>query len=124
MADSKAKGPINLNVIPFPQKVDSKATGPIDQNVIIQIDPEDKVQMQPEVLVYGDGCIEGLREPIKRTISWKIKFRDGREKNFTSPIRTTEWGSIKGPSEYEVPSQTKFDSQELAHETENFSNEE
>ena len=34
------------------------------------------------------------REEDKATISWKIKFRDGREKNFVSPIRTTAWGSI------------------------------
>jgi len=33
-----------------------------------------------------------LREDKKGTISWKIKFRDGREKNFVSPIRTTPWG--------------------------------
>jgi hypothetical protein len=94
-----------------------KETSPIDQNVKIQVDPEDKVKMQPELLVYGDGCIEALREPKKGTISYKIKFRDGSEKEFTSPIRTTEWGSIKGPDEYDIPSQTEFDSQDLAHET-------
>ncbi|TMK17242.1 MAG: adenylyl-sulfate reductase subunit beta [Alphaproteobacteria bacterium] len=44
-----------------------------------------------------------LREDKKGTISWKIKFRDGREKNFVSPIRTTPWGSIKSPSDYEPP---------------------
>ncbi|MGH8675104.1 MAG: adenylyl-sulfate reductase subunit beta, partial [Burkholderiales bacterium] len=41
-----------------------------------------------------------LREEAKATISWRLKFRDGREKNFVSPIRTTPWGSIKGPAEY------------------------
>ena len=30
-----------------------------------------------------------LREEAKGTVSWKLKFRDGREKNFESPIRTT-----------------------------------
>ena len=59
-----------------------------------------------------------LRETEKFTISWKIIFRDGREKNFVSPIRTTEWGSIKSPSEYEPPSQADFKTQELAHEPE------
>ena len=59
-----------------------------------------------------------LREPEKSTISWKIIFRDGREKNFVSPIRTTEWGSIKSPSDYEAPSQDDFKTQELAHEPE------
>jgi len=57
-----------------------------------------------------------LREPDKGTISWRIKFRDGREKNFISPIRTTPWGSIKCASEYEAPSAASVDSQELAHE--------
>ena len=59
-----------------------------------------------------------LREPEKGIISWKIKFRDGREKNFESPIRTTPWGSIKSPSDYEAPSEDAFKSQELAHEPE------
>ena len=57
-----------------------------------------------------------LREEAKATISWKLKFRDGREKNFVSPIRTTPWGSIKGPAEYEAPKPGDFSSQELAHE--------
>jgi adenylylsulfate reductase subunit B len=57
-----------------------------------------------------------LREEEKGTISWKIIFRDGREKNFVSPIRTTPWGSIKSPAEYELPSGEAMRSQELAHE--------
>jgi len=57
-----------------------------------------------------------LREEEKGTISWKVKFRDGREKNFVSPIRTTPWGSIRGPSEYQAPSPGALNSQELAHE--------
>ena len=58
------------------------------------------------------------REEDKATISWKIKFRDGREKNFVSPIRTTPWGSIKSPAEYEAPSAEAMKSQQLAHEPE------
>ena len=57
-----------------------------------------------------------LREEQKGVVSWKVKFRDGREKNFVSPIRTTPWGSIKGPAEYEKPSTEDFKAQELAHE--------
>lgn len=34
-----------------------------------------------------------LRDEEKGTIAWKIKFRDGREKNFLSPITTKPWGS-------------------------------
>ncbi len=59
-----------------------------------------------------------LREEAKNTISWKIIFRDGREKNFESPIRTTAWGSIKSPSDYAVPAPDAFKTQELAHEPE------
>jgi adenylylsulfate reductase subunit B len=57
-----------------------------------------------------------LREPEKGTISWRLKFRDGREKNFVSPIRTTEWGSIKCASDYDAPNASSMQSQELAHE--------
>ncbi len=57
-----------------------------------------------------------LREEAKGTISWKIKFRNGNEKNFVSPIRTTPWGSIKSPADYEAPSREAMKSQELAHE--------
>jgi adenylylsulfate reductase subunit B len=57
-----------------------------------------------------------LREQAKGTISWRLKFRDGREKHFESPIRTTRWGSIKGPAEYDAPRPEDFATQELAHE--------
>ena len=57
-----------------------------------------------------------LREESKGTISWRLKFRNGTEKNFISPIRTTEWGSIKGPDEYDIPSDGDFNGQELSHE--------
>jgi len=59
-----------------------------------------------------------LREEKKGVISWSVKFRDGREKNFVSPIRTTPWGSIKSPADYELPSHDDFKNQELAHEPE------
>ena len=57
-----------------------------------------------------------LREEEKNTISWKILFRDGTEKNFVSPIRTTPWGSIKSPADYDAPTDEDFASEELAHE--------
>jgi adenylylsulfate reductase subunit B len=57
-----------------------------------------------------------LREEKKGMISWKIKFRDGRVKDFVSPIRTTPWDSIKAPSGYAPPSKEAFAAQELAHE--------
>ena len=58
------------------------------------------------------------REEDKATASWKIKFRDGREKDFVSPIRTTPWGSIKSPADYAAPGKDAWNSQELAHEPE------
>jgi adenylylsulfate reductase, subunit B len=62
--------------------------------------------------------VRARREEDKGTISWKIKFRDGREKDFVSPIRTTPWGSIKSPADYEAPSAEAMKSQQLAHEPE------
>jgi adenylylsulfate reductase subunit B len=59
-----------------------------------------------------------LREEEKGTVSWKVKFRNGEEKNFVSPIRTTKWGSIKSASDYEEPAKSAFKNQELAHEPE------
>ncbi|MBS38926.1 MAG: adenylyl-sulfate reductase subunit beta [Thiotrichales bacterium] len=56
------------------------------------------------------------REPEKGTISWKIKFRDGREKDFVSPIRTTKWGSIEEPKDFPAPKEEEFRAQELWHE--------
>jgi len=38
--------------------------------------------------------------------------------DFVSPIRTTPWGSIKSPAEYEAPSAEAMNSQQLAHEPE------
>ena len=59
-----------------------------------------------------------LREPEEGTVSWKIKYRDGREKNFKFPIRTTPEGSIKPPQEYEAPGDDMWSSQHLSHEPE------
>ena len=56
------------------------------------------------------------REEEKGTISWRIKFRDGREKNFVSPIRTTPWGSIEDPKDFPGPTPEEFDTQELWQE--------
>ena len=55
-----------------------------------------------------------LREPEKGVVSWKIKYRDGRLKEFAFPIRTTPWGSIKAPTDYATSD--ALDSPMLAHE--------
>lgn len=57
-----------------------------------------------------------LREEDKGSISWKIRYRDGRVKEFRFPIRTTPWGSIKSPSDYEAPDMSGLSSPMLAHE--------
>lgn len=57
-----------------------------------------------------------IREEEKNSISWKITYRDGRVKNFTFPIRTTPWGSIRAAQEYEPPNADALASLELAHE--------
>ena len=57
-----------------------------------------------------------LREPEKGMISWKIRYRDGRLKEFRFPIRTTPWGSIKSPADYEAPDMNDLGSPMLAHE--------
>ncbi len=58
------------------------------------------------------------REPDKGSISWKIRYRDGRVKAFTFPIRTTSWGSIKPPHDYAPPSEDALRSPWLSHEPE------
>jgi adenylylsulfate reductase subunit B len=57
-----------------------------------------------------------LREEATGTIAWKIRYRDGRVKEFTFPIRTTPWDSIKSPLEYAAPDAGTLNSQLLAHE--------
>ena len=58
-----------------------------------------------------------LREEEKGTISWKIKFRDGTEKSFLSPITTKPWGrDIPKLKDVDGPSQEMRDSQLLYNE--------
>ncbi|MBU1192709.1 MAG: adenylyl-sulfate reductase subunit beta [Gammaproteobacteria bacterium] len=54
------------------------------------------------------------REEEKGTISWKIKFRDGREKDFVSPITTKPWGqAIEKLAEQPPPGANDLNSQLL-----------
>ena len=53
----------------------------------------------------------------KGTIAWKIKFRDGTEKNFLSPITTKPWGTaIPKLADVPAPSKEMRDSQLLYNE--------
>ena len=57
------------------------------------------------------------REEEKGTIAWRIKFRDGTEKNFLSPITTKPWGTgIPQLSDVQAPSQEMRESQLLYNE--------
>ena len=58
-----------------------------------------------------------LREEEKGTIAWRIKFRDGTEKNFLSPITTKPWGKhIPKLAEVPGPDKEMRDSQLLYNE--------
>jgi len=60
-----------------------------------------------------------IREEEKGTIAWRITFRDGRQKNFLSPITTVPWGTkIPKMAEEPVPSKEMVDSHLLAFEPE------
>jgi adenylylsulfate reductase subunit B len=58
------------------------------------------------------------RDTELQTVFWKIRYRDGRLKEFEFPIRTTPWGSIQGPADYVPPDMNTLDSPLLAHEPE------
>ena len=58
-----------------------------------------------------------LREEEKGTIAWRIKFRDGRVKDFLSPITTQPWGEkIPRLADLEVPDEEALNSQLLCFE--------
>jgi len=58
-----------------------------------------------------------IREEEKGTIAWRIKFRNGTEKNFLSPITTKPWGrDIPRLADQPSPSQEMRDSQLLFSE--------
>ena len=58
-----------------------------------------------------------LREEEKGTISWRIRFRDGREKNFLSPITTKPWGeAIEDVGSLPIPDEEALNSQLLCYE--------
>ncbi len=59
-----------------------------------------------------------LREPEKGAVSWKVKYRDGRIKEFTFPIRTTKWDSIKSSRSLPEPEGKALQSQLLSGEPE------
>ena len=65
------------------------------------------------------------REEEKGTISWRIKFRNGTQKDFVSPITTKPWGSaIPKLAELPPPSEEEVKSSHLVYEPESLNVEE
>jgi adenylylsulfate reductase, subunit B len=59
------------------------------------------------------------REEEKGTISWRIKFRNGTQKDFVSPITSKPWGSaIPTVVNFPPPTDEQIKSQHLLHEPE------
>jgi adenylylsulfate reductase subunit B len=57
------------------------------------------------------------RDEQKGTIAWRIKFRNGTEKNFLSPITTKPWGTaIPKLADVPAPSKEMRDSELLYNE--------
>jgi adenylylsulfate reductase subunit B len=57
------------------------------------------------------------RDEDKGTIAWKVKFRDGTEKDFLSPITTKPWGrDIPKLEDVPGPTQEQRDSELLYNE--------
>lgn len=74
-----------------------------------------------DVRGYADFAPIGHKVRVHRDepgnqIHWRIIYRDGREKDFSFPIRTTPWGSIPAAQEHEAPSESDLKSTQLAHE--------
>jgi adenylylsulfate reductase, subunit B len=63
-----------------------------------------------------DHKLTVLRDKENNFVRWKIKYRNNTKKEFTFPIRTTQWNSIKPPQSYEAPTNIELGSQNLSHE--------
>ncbi len=57
-----------------------------------------------------------VRDKESNTIAWTIQYRDESKREFSFPIRTTPWGSIKPPQDYAPPRDDDRRSQRLSHE--------
>jgi adenylylsulfate reductase subunit B len=72
-----------------------------------------------EVRGYADFAPLHHRVVPTRTadkIDWRIVMRDGSIKEFTFPIRTTPWGSIRAPQEAPPPDEAQRRSELLSFE--------
>ena len=72
-----------------------------------------------EVRGYADFApLRHLVMPTRTTdrIDWKIRMRNGDLKEFSFPIRTTPWGSIRAPQDTPEPTPDAVASELLAFE--------
>ena len=81
--------------------------------------PQDAI----EIRGYSDFVPVGAkltckRDTVKNVIYWTVKFRNGRILNFTFPIRTTPWGSVKSPTATPPPTTDDLRSPYLGMESE------
>ena len=85
---------------------------------IIYISQSFAIEYELTIVTWGHS-VRVRREEEKGTISWKIKFRNGTEKNFVSPITTKPWGKfIPKLAEGDTPNQGEINSQRLYSEPE------
>ena len=66
--------------------------------------PQDAIQIRG----YSDfvplgATLHCKRDTLRNTITWTVRFRNGVRKQFSFPIRTTPWDSIRAPAEQQVP---------------------
>lgn len=74
-----------------------------------------------EVRSYSDfaplgGKVTCDRDTVANKITWHIVYRNGKKYDFTFPIRTTPWGSIRQPQQYPRPTPEELRSHLLAGE--------
>ena len=78
--------------------------------------PEHAIEVRPYADISPLGSeISVSRDENLNTIGWKIKYRDSRKKEFSFPIRTTQWNSIEIP---DLNGNGDIDGQELSMEPE------
>lgn len=76
--------------------------------------PEHAIEVRPYADISPLGSeISVSRDEKLNTIGWKIKYRDSRKKEFSFPIRTTQWNSIEIP---DLNGNGDLDGQELSME--------
>ncbi len=78
--------------------------------------PEHAIEIRPYADISPLGSQMSVRRDEKEnTITWDLKYRDGPNRHFKLPIRTTQWNSISIPDSTE--SGDDITGQELSNES-------